>query len=69
MYIYTIACTMEAAIIVLDGPNPLGGTKVEGAVLDPKYSSFVGMYPIPLRHGMTVGDQGVSYFDQLIGNG
>ncbi|PAF11519.1 hypothetical protein CHH61_26885, partial [Shouchella clausii] len=33
-----------------------GGTKVEGPVLDMKYSSFVGNYPIPLRHGMTVGE-------------
>jgi uncharacterized protein YbbC (DUF1343 family) len=61
-YIYTMAYAMEAAkennipFIVLDRPNPLGGTKVEGPVLDPKYSSFVGMYPIPLRHGMTVGE-------------
>lgn len=61
-YIYTMAYAMEAAaendieIIVLDRPNPLGGTKVEGPVLEPKYSSFVGMYPIPLRHGMTVGE-------------
>jgi uncharacterized protein YbbC (DUF1343 family) len=61
-YIYTMAYAMEAAkennipFIVLDRPNPLGGIKVEGPVLDPKYSSFVGMYPIPLRHGMTVGE-------------
>jgi uncharacterized protein YbbC (DUF1343 family) len=61
-YIYTMAYAMEAAkennipFIVLDRPNPLGGMKVEGPVLDPKYSSFVGMYPIPLRHGMTVGE-------------
>jgi uncharacterized protein YbbC (DUF1343 family) len=61
-YIYTMAYAMQAAkenhipFIVLDRPNPLGGTKVEGPVLDPKYSSFVGMYPIALRHGMTVGE-------------
>jgi uncharacterized protein YbbC (DUF1343 family) len=61
-YIYTMAYAMEAAkennipLIVLDRPNPLGGMKVEGPVLDSKYSSFVGMYPIPLRHGMTVGE-------------
>jgi uncharacterized protein YbbC (DUF1343 family) len=53
---------MEAAkennipFIVLDRPNPLGGIKVEGPILDPKYSSFVGMYPIPMRHEMTVGE-------------
>ncbi|AXI10057.1 DUF1343 domain-containing protein [Oceanobacillus sp. 143] len=61
-YIYTMAYAMEAAkennieFIVLDRPNPLGGHKVEGPVLDPAYASFVGNYPIPLRHGMTVGE-------------
>ncbi len=61
-YIYTMAYAMEAAkendieFIVLDRPNPLGGHKVEGPVLDREYSSFVGNYPIPLRHGMTVGE-------------
>ncbi|CRK80233.1 exo-beta-N-acetylmuramidase NamZ family protein [Neobacillus massiliamazoniensis] len=61
-YIYTMALAMEAAkennipIIVLDRPNPITGTKVEGPVLEDKYSSFVGEYPIPVRHGMTVGE-------------
>ncbi|RLL46976.1 DUF1343 domain-containing protein [Oceanobacillus piezotolerans] len=61
-YIYTMAYAMEAAaengkeFIVLDRPNPLGGHKVEGPVLETKYASFVGNYPIPLRHGMTVGE-------------
>lgn len=61
-YIYTMALAMEAAkennipIIVLDRPNPISGTKVEGPVLENKYSSFVGEYPIPVRHGMTVGE-------------
>ncbi|KSU59475.1 hypothetical protein AS034_18775 [[Bacillus] enclensis] len=61
-YIYTMAYAMEAAkendipIIVLDRPNPLSGSKVEGPVLDMEYSSFVGNYSIPLRHGMTVGE-------------
>lgn len=68
-YIYTMAYAMEAAkennipFIVLDRPNPLGGTKVEGPILDPKYSSFVGMYPIALRHGMTVGEL-AKYFNK-----
>ena len=61
-YIYTMALAMEAAnengipFIVLDRPNPLGGEKVEGPVLDPEFASFVGQYAIPLRHGMTVGE-------------
>ncbi|MCK1983296.1 DUF1343 domain-containing protein [Peribacillus simplex] len=61
-YIYTMAYAMEAAkendipFIVLDRPNPQGGESVEGPVLEPEFSSFVGLYPIPLKHGMTVGE-------------
>ncbi|MBN2090876.1 DUF1343 domain-containing protein [candidate division KSB1 bacterium] len=61
-YIYTMAYAMEAArdhkipFIVLDRPNPLGGVRVEGNVLDPKFSSFIGLYPIPQVYGMTVGE-------------
>ncbi|KWW21479.1 hypothetical protein AS888_16160 [Peribacillus simplex] len=61
-YIYTMAYAMEAAkendipFIVLDRPNPLGGEAVDGPVLEQEFSSFVGMYPIPLKHGMTVGE-------------
>ncbi|QCJ44184.1 DUF1343 domain-containing protein [Bacillus sp. S3] len=61
-YIYTMALAMEAAkennipFIVLDRPNPISGAKVEGPVLEDKYSSFVGEFPIPVRHGMTVGE-------------
>lgn len=61
-YIYTMAYAMEAAkendipFIVLDRPNPQGGVSVEGPILEPEFSSFVGMYPIPLKHGMTVGE-------------
>ena len=42
--------------VVLDRPNPIGGVACEGAVLDPAFRSFVGGYPIPLRHGMTSGE-------------
>lgn len=61
-YIYTMAYAMEAAaengipFVVLDRPNPQGGLRVDGPVLDPDYSSFIGLYPIPLKHGMTVGE-------------
>ena len=61
-YIYTMALSMEAAaeqgkqFIVLDRPNPLGGNLVEGPVLDPDFSSFIGLYPIPFVYGMTVGE-------------
>ena len=63
-YVSTMALSMQAAakkkipFVVLDRPNPIGGEIVEGALLDPKFKSFVGMYPIPARHGMTVGRAG-----------
>ena len=61
-FIYTISYCMEAAarmnkkVVVLDRPNPIGGFQVEGNVLDPSAASFVGRFPIPMRHGMTVGE-------------
>jgi uncharacterized protein YbbC (DUF1343 family) len=61
-YIYTMAYGMEAAkeknipFIVLDRPNPLGGKLIEGPVLNPKFKSFIGLYPIPYVPGMTVGE-------------
>jgi uncharacterized protein YbbC (DUF1343 family) len=61
-FIYTMALAMRAAsragkpFIVLDRPNPIGGEGVEGSLLEPGCESFVGMYPIPMRHGMTVGE-------------
>lgn len=61
-YVSTMALAMQAAkakgipFVVLDRPNPIGGEIVEGAPLDPRFASFVGMYPIPARHGMTVGE-------------
>ncbi len=61
-YIYTMAKVMEAAakfdkeVIILDRPNPLGGEQVEGNLVEPGFFSFVGLYPIPYRHGMTIGE-------------
>ena len=58
----TLGFTLEAAArkglayIVLDRPNPLGGFNVQGPLLDPDLRSFVGYYPLPVRHGMTVGE-------------
>jgi uncharacterized protein YbbC (DUF1343 family) len=43
-------------VVVCDRPNPIGGEEVEGNLLDPAYASFVGQFPIPLRHGMTIGE-------------
>lgn len=61
-YISTMGLAMEAAaennvgFIVLDRPNPLTGTRVEGPMLESKFRSFVGRYPIPYIYGMTVGE-------------
>jgi uncharacterized protein YbbC (DUF1343 family) len=61
-YIYTMANCMRAAsrlglhVIVCDRPNPVGGDAVEGARLQERWTSFVGQFPIPLRHGMTIGE-------------
>ena len=56
------ACAEEGkSVIILDRPNPIGGTLIEGTVLEPEYSSFVGQRPLPARLGMTIGEIG-SYF-------
>ncbi|MBN2089452.1 DUF1343 domain-containing protein [candidate division KSB1 bacterium] len=61
-YIYTMSLAMEAAaehhipFFVLDRPNPINGIQVEGNILEPQFATFVGLYPIPIRHGMTVGE-------------
>jgi len=61
-FIYTMAYCMEACaqfgrrFVVLDRPNPVNGLQVEGNLLEREFASFVGRYPIPMRHGMTVGE-------------
>ena len=61
-YIYTMANCMVAArkhglpVIVCDRPNPIGGDTVEGPMLHSGFESFVGQFPIPMRHGMTIGE-------------
>jgi uncharacterized protein YbbC (DUF1343 family) len=61
-FIYTLSHCMEACaafkkkLMVLDRPNPINGRQVEGNRLLPQFRSFVGMYPIPMRHGMTIGE-------------
>ncbi len=61
-FIYTMALCLEACkalgkrVVVLDRPNPIGGRWVQGNVLEADWTSFVGMFPIPMRHGMTIGE-------------
>jgi len=75
---YTYATTMsyclEAAaeaglpMLVLDRPNPINGVSVEGPLLEPQFSSFVGRYPLPVRHGMTMGEM-ARLFNEAFGIG
>jgi len=61
-FIYTMANCLRAAarkglpVIVCDRPNPIGGEAIEGPMLEAGYESFVGQFPIPMRHGMTIGE-------------
>lgn len=69
-YTATMALCMQACaennieFIVLDRPNPINGIDMEGPLLEyPEFSSFVGLYPIPVRHGMTVGELALLFND------
>ena len=70
-YIYTMANCLRAAarhripVIVCDRPNPIGGVHVEGASLSRGFESFVGQFPIPMRHGMTIGELAGLFNDQF----
>ncbi|MBC8015779.1 MAG: DUF1343 domain-containing protein [Sporomusaceae bacterium] len=61
-YIYTMAYAMQSCkelgktMVIFDRPNPIGGLQIEGGIVKPSFESFIGMYPIPIRHGMTVGE-------------
>ena len=61
-FVYTLANCMRAAhrlgkrVVVCDRPNPINGVSVAGNILEPEYASFVGQFPLPTRHGMTVGE-------------
>ncbi len=70
-FVYTLANCMRAAkkygkkVIACDRPNPIGGFKVEGNVLDPAFASFVGQFPVPTRTGMTDVELGRMFNDQF----
>lgn len=70
-FIYTMANVMEACgeqgkpFVVLDRPNPIGGISIEGNLLEGQYRSFVGMYPIPNRHGLTIGELALLYVHEF----
>jgi uncharacterized protein YbbC (DUF1343 family) len=64
-FIWTLELCMQAcreagkSVVVLDRPNPITGESVEGPMLTPDYASFVGLRPLPVRHGMTIGEIGL----------
>ena len=55
-YVIEAAAEQGIEVWILDRPNPLGGDYVAGWVLEPEYNSFVGTYPIPIAHGLTLGE-------------
>jgi uncharacterized protein YbbC (DUF1343 family) len=70
-FITTLAYCLEEArkhgkeIIVLDRPNPIGGTTVEGNRLDPAWTSFVGVFSLPMRHGLTMGELALLFNQEM----
>ncbi len=73
-FIYTMANCLRAArkhgvpVIVVDRPNPIGGEKIDGPMLLAGFESFVGQFPIPMQHGMTIGELS-KYFNEACGIG
>ncbi len=70
-FIYTMLHVLEACarhgrrVLVLDRPNPLGGEAIEGNLLDPEFRSFVGLHPLPARHGLTIGELALLFREEL----
>lgn len=73
-FMYTMAYSMKACArlgkkcVVLDRPNPINGLDIEGSILEKGHESFVGLYPIPMRHGLTMGEL-ANLFNQEFGIG
>jgi uncharacterized protein YbbC (DUF1343 family) len=61
LYAMTAAAKLGIRFVVLDRPNPIGGETVEGPTVQPGFESFVGAYPMPIRHGMTVGEMAMMF--------
>lgn len=70
-YLYTMSDTMQRCaamqkpFVVLDRGNPLGGVRCEGTVLEKEFSSFVGRFPIPVRHGLTIGEAAILFNERF----
>ena len=70
-YVYTMANCLRAArklglpVVVCDRPNPIGGHEIEGPMLEEGFQSFVGQFPVPMRHGMTIGELALLFNDHF----
>jgi len=70
-FVYTLANCMRIAgrlgkaVVVCDRPNPINGLDISGNILEPEYASFVGLFPLPTRHGMTVGELAQMFRDRF----
>lgn len=70
-FVYTLANCMRIAgqlkkpVVVCDRPNPINGVDISGNILEPEYASFVGLYPLPTRHGMTVAELAQMFRDRF----
>ncbi len=68
-FVYTMALAMRTAketgtrVVVLDRPNPVGGETLEGNVVQEGYETFVGLFPLAVRHGMTIGELALFFND------
>src|SRR5262245_13396761 len=73
-FVWTLYLSMRScekcgvSVVVLDRPNPINGVTTEGPLLDPNYKSFVGMHPLPVRHGRTIGDLAAHFRDEAFPN-
>lgn len=56
LYLMEACCRHGKRVVILERPNPINGIDLEGNLLDPQYASFVGPFPIPMRHGLTLGE-------------
>jgi uncharacterized protein YbbC (DUF1343 family) len=69
LYLCMRACEERAIhVVVLDRPNPINGVSIEGPPIEKGYESFVGMHPIPVRHGRTIGELAAQFRDEAFPN-
>ncbi|MBM4325894.1 MAG: DUF1343 domain-containing protein [Deltaproteobacteria bacterium] len=68
LYLMEACATHRKRLVVLDRPNPINGKDIEGNLLEPEFASFVGPHPIPMRHGLTLGEL-MTLYNEVYGIG